>query len=254
MKKPALLILVLLVSAAGIDFLHASDDNAGINLYYGENAQVEIVSPKGIHVYVDVHDPSVLSTPGASKDLLLTTHHHPDHINMDMIDEFKGRQLDAKTGVIISDDVKVTGIASGHNSADALIDEGGTNYIFIIEVAGMRIAHFGDIGQDSLTDAQIQTLGKIDIAVSQFDNAYSSMDVRNKKGFKLIAQLNPKLIIPTHISDDAVDLLGKTYQSFYSRKAPLKILRSALPDKTSVIFMGIPALVNGRRVKAKEFK
>ena len=80
------------------------------------------------------------------------------------------------------------------------------------------------------------------------------MDVRNKKGFNLMKQLNPRMIIPTHISDDAVEMLGKSYASYYSRKSPLKILKETLPEKTSVLFLGITASLNGKRVKAEEFK
>ncbi|HNX58876.1 MAG TPA: MBL fold metallo-hydrolase [Spirochaetota bacterium] len=252
MKLSARLILaaIFLCSIAGIS---DAEESIGISLYYGENAQIEIVSPGGIHVFVDVHDPSAVSCPGGERDILCTSHHHPDHISA-MREDFTGKQLDAKAGSIASGDVKVTSIMSAHNSADEFVAEGGSNYIFLIETAGMRIAHFGDIGQETLTREQLDKLGRIDIAVMQFDNAYSSMDVRNKKGFNLMKQLNPRMIIPSHISDDAVEILGKTYASCYSRKSPLKILKETLPEKTSVLFLGITAALNGKRVKAKEFK
>ena len=248
---------VRLISAAiSLFFLAGISDaqeNNGILLYYGENAQIEIVSPGGIHVFVDVHDPSAVSCPGGERDILCTSHHHPDHISS-MREDFTGKQLDVKAGSIVSGDVKVTSIMSSHNSLDEFAAEGGSNYIFLIETDGMRIAHFGDIGQETLTRDQLDKLGRIDIAVTQFDNVYSSMDVRNRKGFNLMKQLNPGMIIPTHISDDAVEMLGKSYPPYYSRKSPLTILKDKMPPKTSVLFLGITAALNGKRVKAKEYR
>ena len=141
---PAKLILaaISLFITAGIS---GAEETNGILLYYGENAQIEIVSPGGIHVFVDVHDPSAVSCPGGERDILCTSHHHPDHISS-MRDDFVGKHLDARTGTIESGDVKVTALMSAHNSADEFVAEGGSNYIFLIETEGMRIAHFGDIG------------------------------------------------------------------------------------------------------------
>ncbi len=68
-------------------------------------------------------------------------------------------------------------------------------------MAGLRVAHFGDIGQKALTPDQLKILGKVDIAITQLANMYSDMTAQNKKGFNLMDQLKPKLIIPTHILD-----------------------------------------------------
>jgi len=46
-------------------------------------------------------------------------------------------------------------------------------------------------------------LGKVDIAITQLSNMWSGMSAENKKGFNLMDQLQPKLIIPTHIHDPA---------------------------------------------------
>jgi hypothetical protein len=250
----AIVYSIIIASGSAFALTLSSDSEPGISVFYGENAQFEIVSPSGIHVYIDVHDPSAISVKGTIKDILLTTHHHPDHINTDMLDEFAGRQLDMKTGTLESGDVKVTGIASAHNAGDPFSDEGGTNYIFIIETAGLRIAHFGDIGQDALTKEQLAVLGKIDIAMTQFDNSYSGMNTANRKGLRLMEQLKPRLIIPTHIGEDAVKLLGKSYPALYTRGNPVRISKGSLPDRGTVLFLGIIAKVNGMMVKGKEIK
>jgi len=58
----------------------------------------------------------------------------------------------------------------------------------------------GDVGQNALTPEQLEALGKVDVAIMQLDNTFSEMNMHNKKGFNMMAQVKPHLIIPTHIS------------------------------------------------------
>ena len=138
---------------------------AGVTLTYEGNAQVELVTPTGRHVYLDVFDPSLLVKQPTAEDILLTTHLHSDHYYQSFADAFPGQQILASTGEINLPDVTITGIASGHNSGDPLLEKGGTNYIYVIDLGGLRIAHFGDIGQDALTASQLEALGSVDIAI-----------------------------------------------------------------------------------------
>ena len=101
-------------------------------------------------------------------------------------------------GEITLPDVAIKGIASAHNAHGTPQPEEGSNYIFVVDVDGLRIAHLGDVGQDELTQEQLDALGEVDVAIMQLVNSYSQMDVVNKKGFNLMAQVKPKLIIPTH--------------------------------------------------------
>lgn len=172
-----------------------------ITLYHEIYAQVEIISPRGVRVLIDVHDPSLLSKPATKQDILLTTHRHFDHTS-ELTDAFPGQTLNVKTGNIEKDDIHIRGIASSHGDVLSFKDEGGSNYIFLIKIGDIRIAHFGDIGQEKLTEEQLKLLGRIDIAITQFANPYADMDIENKKGFNLMAQLNPKIIIPTHQHTD----------------------------------------------------
>lgn len=209
-----------------------------VTVYYEEKAQIELISSKGARILIDVYDPSLLSRPATSKDILLTTHTHRDHKNYDFLSNFKGKQLFVRTGEIKTADVSIQGIASAHNEGDPFLSENGTNYIFIVDMDGLRIVHFGDIGQEALTPEQLAALGTVDIAVMQFDNNYSQMNVDNKKGFKMIAQLRPRLIIPTHNSAKAAQYAMTLWPCLYSDKASVKISRDKLIDETRLLFLG----------------
>ena len=144
-----------------------------------------------------------------------------------------------KIGEIKLKDVTIRGIASAHNEGYEFRDEGGSNYIFIVDMAGVRIAHFGDIGQEALTPEQLKVLGKVDIAITQLANSYSDMTAANKKGFKLMDQVQPKLIIPTHILDPTcAEIAADKWIGYESYKKYLSLSTDKLPEATTIIFMG----------------
>ena len=210
-----------------------------IKLYYEENAQVEFISPAGSRVLIDVNNPDALSSPPTANDVLLTTHNHGDHRRLDFVKSFPGKQLDVKIGAIKLKDVNIRGIASAHNEGGEFKDEGGSNYIFIVDMAGLRIAHFGDIGQKALTPDQLKILGKVDIAITQLASMYSNMTAQNKKGFNLMDQLKPKLIIPTHILDPScATIAAEKWAAYNSYKKHLMFSIDNMPAETTIIFMG----------------
>ena len=217
----------------------AAEGKEPIKLYYSDPAQVELISAKGTRVFIDVITPEALSSPPTRKDVLLTTHNHGDHRRLDFVKSFPGQQLDVKIGEIKLKDVMIRGIASAHNEGHEFQSEGGTNYIFIVDMGGLRIAHFGDIGQEALTPEQLTVLGKVDIAITQLSNFYSGMNAANKKGFNLMDQVKPKLIIPTHIFESiCIKMAADKWTGYKSSKKFISISPENLSDKTSIIFMG----------------
>jgi L-ascorbate metabolism protein UlaG (beta-lactamase superfamily) len=171
---------------------------------YATSAMVEIVSPGGVRVLIDVYKPNLLSSPATDSDILLTTHGHYDHYNLPFWRAFKGQQLYVRAGAIEQGDVKITGIPSSHGDDAISGEKNGSNYLFLVETGGLRIVHMGDVGQTRLTDSQMATLGRIDVMITQFDNSYSNMSVENGKGFAIVAQVDPALVIPAHNSDAAL--------------------------------------------------
>jgi formylglycine-generating enzyme required for sulfatase activity len=199
---------------------------------------VEIISPQGVRVLVDVHSPEQLSSPANGQDISLTTHTHYDHVNQEFLASFPGQQLMAQAGKISSPGLTIQGIPSAHNRNDSLKPEGGSNYIFVIETGGLRIAHFGDIGQEALTAEQLSALGQVDIAITQLANPYSDMNAANQKGFKLMEQVKPRLIIPTHINYDTAQMATGRWQGLYSEAPSVFLCREDLSEETRILFMG----------------
>ena len=82
-----LTLVVLLLVACG------TSEATSVTLYHEGYAQVELISPQGTRVLIDVADPSALISPATEEDILLTTHGHSDHFDADFADSFPGQQL-----------------------------------------------------------------------------------------------------------------------------------------------------------------
>lgn len=228
-------LIVLLLAACG-----TPAQPAAVTIYYEENAQVELINSEGRRVLIDVFDPPSLTSPATAEDISLTTHSHQDHVNADFLDSFPGQQLYIREGEITLPDVTIKGIASAHSAHNTPQPEGGSNYIFILDMDGLRIAHFGDIGQDELTQEQIDMLGEVDVAIMQLVNSYSQMNMVNKKGFNLMAQVEPKLIIPTHGGSDmeAIEYAMELWEASVVSEGGATVGRSDLSGQTRLLLVG----------------
>jgi Beta-lactamase superfamily domain len=212
--------------------------SSSVSLTYDDYAQVELVTPIGRHILIDVADPSQLIKSPSADDILLTTHLHDDHYKQSFVDAFPGQQIFDSTGRIELSDVTITGLASAHTASDPFLEKGGTNYIFIIDTGGLRIVHFGDIGQEALTAEQLTAIGAVDVAITQFSNDFSNMDAINRKGFRLVAQVKPHLIIPTHIDTDTAKLAVDRWKGYYSDTRTITLSPIVLPADESILFLG----------------
>lgn len=225
-----------------------SEDTQAVTIYYEDNAQVELISPMGVRVLIDIANPALLSAPPTEQDILLTTHRHSDHYRQSFIDSFPGEKLTLETGTLSVDDVEIVGIPSAHNASDELPEQGATNYIFIVDIAGLRVVHFGDIGQEELTEDQLETLGQVDIAIMQFVNSYSRMDLKNMKGFNLIDQVQPALIIPTHFSSQALTVAAEKWEGFQTQTWPIQVDETMLIEgQTRFLAVGAYAKASARQ-------
>jgi hypothetical protein len=225
-----------------------------VSLTYGDMAQFELVTPAGRHIYIDVYNVSLLTREPTSDDILLTTHTHDDHYYPSFQANFPGQQLFTSEGKIELDDVTITGIAAAHNYNNPIQAEKASNYIYIIDVAGLRIAHFGDIGQDALTDDQLAALGKVDVALTQFSNSFSTMNGDNLKGFNLMDQLNPRLVIPTHDDQATIKIATERWKGYFSDQRTVTFSADSLPPERSILVLGNLAFAYGTLFNLEAWK
>jgi hypothetical protein len=189
-----------------------------VKLVYEGNAQFELVSSQGTRVLMDIADPTKLTSPATDKDVLLTTHsYHTDHYNKPFATSFPGKQL-LDMGTLELPGVAIKTMESTH-SASA---NSGKMIVYIVDMDGLRIVHFGSAGQKAFTQEQLGQLGTVDIALSVLNGNYS---------FDLMEQLKPKLVIPTHGSDN-MDVAKRgigLWKDAYTDSGWVTIGRSDLP-------------------------
>jgi len=138
---------------------------------------------------------------GVSADLLLVTHEHGDHNGVDRIDgdpvvlRSTAGRLDSPIGEIVA-------IASEHD------DEAGTsrgpNTIFVFELDGVRVAHFGDFGQRALRDEQADAIGEVDLVFVPVGGS-ATIDAEQAAG--IVERLQPRWVVPMHYRTHRVDFL-----------------------------------------------
>lgn len=210
----------------------------GVTLVYADNAQVELISPGGTRVLIDVYDPARLSRAATAQDALLTTHDRLDHLNAAFLASFPGRKLTYTPGTLELGDVLVRGVASARTAADAIDPQAPTNTIFIVDLGGLRFAHFGDIGQDALTPDQLAALADVDVAIAPLSNPESGMDYDNRKGFMLLQQVAPRLVVPTHNSMMAARYANDLWHCVYSPQSSVVVTRAKLAGDVHCLLLG----------------
>jgi len=159
---------------------------------------------------------------------IVSTHRDYDHVDHGWIRSYDCRKLLWEAGEIRTRDFYIRTFWSSHR--DDKVDENTRHVSVVIEVDGLRIAHMGDIGQNILTEEQLEILGKIDIAFMQFENGNSNMNLVNEKGFRLTEQLNPTIVIPTHHSANALRVLEEKYGPVTEFVNCLDISKEDLPE------------------------
>ncbi len=238
----ALLSLVATACAPAATPPLSAPEEPKVKITYEDNAQFELVSPQGVRVLIDIGTPAELTSPATDKDILLTTHSDFDHYNSQFVESFPGQQLWMKAGEIKQTDVAIKGIKAAHSTTAS----DGSNYIFVVDMGGLRIAHFGDLGQEKLTQDQLDQLGAVDVALSQLENPYSAVSLDNKRGFNQMEQVKPRLLVPTHGNSNMEVLkyaLG-LWKEGYADTSPVAIGRSDLPaGGTTLLILGDKSMI-----------
>src|SRR5690606_14236837 len=67
-------------------------------------------------------------------------------------------------------DVQIQTLGVYHDNVQGM--KRGKNGVWIIDVAGLRIVHLGDLGH-RLTDAQVEKLGKVDVLMIPIGGVYT---------------------------------------------------------------------------------
>jgi len=136
-----------------------------------------------------------LRVPKLEADILLSTHEHKDHANINGVKGIGGISPFLITGPG-EYDIKgayIKGIPAFHDNV--MGKERGKITIFTIEVEGIKICHLSDIGQKELTEEQLEEIGEVNVLMVPVGGVYT---VESKEAVALINQIEPQIVIPMH--------------------------------------------------------
>jgi L-ascorbate metabolism protein UlaG (beta-lactamase superfamily) len=212
-----------------------------INVSQGKNGGTSIViDPFG--------EDLGLRVPKLEADILLVTHNHPDHNNIKSVNSI-GHQGENQPGMLLVNgpgeyerqDIFIQGISSFHDNNKG--KDRGRNTCYTIDAEGMKLCHLGDLGQNELTEEQVDEIGEIDILMIPVGGG-STIDA--ELASKIIGQIEPKIVIPMHYDipklklkfDDVEKFLKVMGKKGIEPQAKLSIKERDLPaEETEVVVL-----------------
>lgn len=175
-------------------------------------------------------------------NIVCITHDHQDHNEAAIVKGVDGRQpfVINGPGEYEISGVNIVGIGSFHDDKQGA--ERGKNTIYLITCDEVNIVHLGDLGQKKLTQEQIESLANCDVLMIPVGGVYT---IEAKDAPDIIAQIEPKIIIPMHYKtanlkfdlapvDDFLKAMGKEKVEELQK---LSISRERLPEEPEVVFL-----------------
>jgi L-ascorbate metabolism protein UlaG (beta-lactamase superfamily) len=141
------------------------------------------------------------SIEGIDAELLLVTHEHRDHNGIEAI-EGDPTILRSTAGRLESPIGEVVAVASEHDRAAGT--ERGPNTIFVFELDGLRIAHFGDFGQSALREEQATAIGGVDLIFLPVGGGPTA-DAAHAR--EIVDRLRPRWVVPMHYRTPRIGFL-----------------------------------------------
>jgi L-ascorbate metabolism protein UlaG (beta-lactamase superfamily) len=160
---------------------------------------------------------------GVDADLVLITHEHIDHNAADVVNGSPAI-LRSTAGRLESPLGEVLAVASEHDQLAGT--ERGPNTIFVFELDGVRIAHFGDLGQRALREEQATVIGTVDL---MFLPIGGGPTIGADQAAAIVERLHPRWVVPMHYRTRRINFL-ETADAFLGQMNQVQQLPAAAFD------------------------
>ena len=157
-----------------------------------------------------------LTPPRFKADVLLVTHDHEDHSNIEAI---QGEPFLIKgPGEYDVKDITVQGLQLFHDKRKG--QDRGLNTIYVIEIEDVRVCHMGDFGEGELREDLREKLGEIDILLIPVGGVYT---IDAEEASKIVSELEPKIVIPMHYRIEGLNYKIDQVEKFIQEMGEKKI-------------------------------
>jgi len=179
-------------------------DTKGIALRWHGQSFFELTTSLGTRVVFDPHAIEEYGRKSVQADLVLISHLHNDHTQIDVIENAtkakiinglvaKNRRVEWNLVDEKFRDVTIRTVGTYHDNSQGM--ERGKNAVFVLEADGMRIVFLGDLGH-VLSDGQVKEIGSVDVLMIPVGGIYTLNGAEAKR---VVQQLKPKkYIVPMH--------------------------------------------------------
>jgi len=177
--------------------------------------------------YTPIKDPA---------DVVLISHEHADH-NYAYGIGGKAKVVHG-AGSYKFNQYSFTGLATYHDDSGG--SQRGKNTIFTFEVEGIKLAHFGDLGQYPAKDI-IDKLAGVEVVFIPIGGHFT---IDSSTAVKIVKELAPRVVFPMHYKTELVDfpitpvedftkLFGKEQVKSFN-ECDLELTKGNLPQATEV--------------------
>jgi len=173
---------------------------------------------------------------GLTADLLLVTHEHRDHNGVETVGG-DPVVLRSTAGTFESPVGEVVGIASEHDPSAGT--QRGPNTIYVFELDGVRVSHFGDFGQTGLRDEQAEAIGTVDMLLIPVG---AGPTIGPEQAEEISRRLGARWIVPMHYRTERIGFLDPP-DAFLERMPHVHRLdtpsfdTAALPDESPLVVL-----------------
>lgn len=148
---------------------------------------------EGASLLTDPFDQEVgYALPGVEVDVVTVSHEHYDHNAVGLLPGHP--EVIRGPGSHRFKSLKIKGIPVFHDEVRGA--KRGENTIFTWEMEGIHLCHLGDLGH-LLDETALKAIGKVDILMVPVGGVYT-IDASGARD--VVAQLQPRLVIPMHYS------------------------------------------------------
>jgi len=250
-----------LLAALALGFLtagtaSAADSSAKVTIRFHGQSFFEIQSSKGTRIVIDPHFLEEYGRKDLSADVILVSHEHNDHNQVEVVKNFQRAEILHGLRVIGKKqewnpidktfrDVHIRSVGVYHDKAQGMSK--GKNTIFVLEMDGLHIVHLGDLGH-LLSEKDVQTIGPVDVLMIPVGGVYA---LNGSDAKQVVEQLKPRqYILPMHYGTQKVfeDLLPP--DEFLEDQTNVKDYRDPDPRGTKKI----PRTYSNELVVASNFK
>ncbi|MBC7319614.1 MBL fold metallo-hydrolase [bacterium] len=234
MPLKILLTVSILIMFVGVVY---GNDNTVEITYFGHS--MFLIKSDSVSIVTDPFNPAVgFPMPEVTADIVTVSHNHSDHNNVSLV---KGNPLIVRDNTEAKG-IKLVAIPSFHDNKGGTLR--GNNTIFKWVLNDITFAHFGDYGEDELSQAQYEKLKGTDIIFIPVGGVYT---IDAEKALGIIEKINPKMAIIMHYRVDSyglkvlasLDDVKKIIPGLEKMASTIKISKNSLPTKTKIVYMGI---------------